>query len=96
LIALDLAQSFFTQFVGQSLADVSASAALSFLTQKMDGYLKLKLIGSSSDAPLGFKNASITIDAPEMDVKVEIKLATAIYFIPININISQIMGTAGT
>lgn len=96
LIALDLAQSFFTQFVGQSLADVSPASALSFLTQKMDGYLKLKLIGSSSDAPLGFKNALITINAPEMDVAVEIKLATAIYFIPISINVSQITGSQGT
>jgi hypothetical protein len=94
LIALDLAQSFFTQFVGQSLADVTAASALSFLTQKMAGYLKLKLIGSSSDAPLGFKNASIQINAPEMDVAVEIKLATAIYFIPITINVSQITGSA--
>ena len=96
LIALDMAQSFFTQFVGQSLADVSPASALSFLTQKMDGYLKLKLIGSSSDAPLGFKNAKIVINAPEMDVSVEIKLATAIYFIPININVSQITGSQGT
>jgi hypothetical protein len=94
LVALDLAQSFFHQFVGQSLADVSASSGLSFLTQKMDGYLKLKLIGSSSDAPLGYKNPKIVINAPEMDVYVEIKLATAIYFIPININISQIMQSA--
>ncbi|HXN74880.1 MAG TPA: hypothetical protein VN855_00120, partial [Candidatus Acidoferrum sp.] len=94
LIALDLAQSFFLQFVGQSLADVSASAGLSFLTQKMDGYFKLKLIGSSTDAPLGFKNPKISIKAPEMDVAVEIKLATAIYFIPISINISQIQQSA--
>ena len=97
LIALDLAQSFFTQFVGQSLADVSPASALSFLTQKMDGYLKLKLTASSNDGdPLGFKNASITINAPEMDVAVEIKLATAIYFIPISINVSQVQGSSGT
>lgn len=94
IIALDLAQSFFTQFVGKSLADVTAGGALSFLTQKMDGYFKLKLIGSSIDAPLGFKNQKISINAPEMDVSVEIKLATAIYFIPININVSQIQQTA--
>jgi hypothetical protein len=62
----------------------------------MDGYFKLKLIGSSSDAPLGFKNAKIVINAPEMDVAVEIKLATALYFIPLNINVSQITGSAGT
>lgn len=94
LVALDLAQSFFLQFVGQSLADVSAASALSFLTQKMDGYFKLKLIASSDDAPLGFKNPKISIVAPEMNVSVEIKLATAIYFIPININISQIQQSA--
>lgn len=95
LVALDLAQSFFTQFVGKSEADVTAASGLAFLTQKMDGYKKLKLIGSSTDAPLGFKNAKVSIDGPEMDVAVEIKLATAIYFIPININISQIQNSAG-
>lgn len=95
IIAIDMASSFQSQFVGQSLADVDASAALSYLAQKMDGYKKLKLIASSSDAPLGYKNAKISITAPEMDVAVEIKLATAIYFIPININVSQISQSAG-
>lgn len=94
LVALDLAQSFWLQFGGQSDADVTAASALAFLGQKMDGYLKLKLIGSSSDAPLGWKNPNITINAPEMDVAVEIKLSTAIYFIPLNINVSQIMNSA--
>lgn len=94
ILALDLTQSFFQAFVGQSEADVDASVALAFLSQKMDGYKKLKLIAASSDAPLGFKNASVQISGPEMDVSVEIKLATAIYFIPININISQVMNSA--
>lgn len=94
LIALDLAQSFFTAFVGQSLADVDASVGLAFLATKMDGYKKLKLIAGSSDAPLGYKNQKIVIVAPEMDVSVEIKLATAIYFIPIDINISQVQSSA--
>lgn len=95
LLALDLAQSFKTQFVGKSNADVTASSALAFLAQKMDGYKKLKLIGSSNDAPLGYKNPKVDISGPEMDVAVEIKLSTAIYFIPININISQIQNSAG-
>lgn len=94
LVALDLAQSFKLNFVGKSLADVDASAGLAFLAQKMDGYKKLKLIGASSDAPLGYKNQHIEISGPEMDVAVEIKLATALYFIPININISQIQSAA--
>jgi hypothetical protein len=94
IIAKDLAASFQTEFVGQSLADVTAATAISFLAQKMDAYKKDKLIASSSDAPLGWKNASVTINGPEMDVSVEIKLATAIYFIPISINISQVTQTA--
>lgn len=94
ILALDLAQSFKVAFVGKSLADVDAATALSFLATKMDGYKKLKLIAGSSDAPLGYKNQSVKINGPEMDVAVEIKLATAIYFIPISINISQVQSAA--
>lgn len=94
ILALDLASSFQNAFVGKSLADVDAATALSFLAQKMDGYKKLKLIASSSDAPLGYKNQKVSISGPEMDVAVEIKLATAIYFIPITINISAVQSAA--
>jgi hypothetical protein len=94
ILALDLAASFQSAFVGQSLADVDAATALSYLAQKMEGYKKLKLIAASDDAPLGWKNASVSILAPTMTIQVEIKLATAIYFIPISINISQVQQTA--
>lgn len=94
LLSLDLASSFQNAFVGKSLADVDAATALSFLAQKMDGYKKLKLIASSTDAPLGYKNQKVSINGPEMDVAVEIKLATAIYFIPITINISAVQSAA--
>jgi hypothetical protein len=94
IVALDLASSFTAAFVGQSVADVSAATALAYLSQKMDGYKRLKLIAASDDAPLGYKNAKVSIQPPEMDVYVEIKLATAIYFIPININISQVQQSA--
>jgi hypothetical protein len=94
LVALDLASSFQTAFVGQSLADVDASTAISFLASKMDSYKKQKLIAASDDAPLGFKNAKVSISGPIMEVSVEIKLATAILFIPINIEISQVQSEA--
>lgn len=94
ILALDLADAFQKAFVGQSLADVDAATALSFLYQKMDGYKKLKMIASSDDAPLGFKNAKVSISAPTMSVSVEIKLATAIYFIPINLAISAVQSAA--
>lgn len=94
LVSLDLAESFQNAFVGQSLADVDAATALSFLASKMDQYKKQKLLAASDDAPLGFKNAKVSINGPIMEVSVEIKLATAILFIPINIEISQVTSVA--
>ena len=94
LVALDLAESFQTAFVGQSLADVDAGTALAFLASKMDQYKKQKLIAASDDAPLGFLNAKVKMNGPIMEVSVEIKLATAILFIPINIEISQVQSAA--
>lgn len=94
ILALDLADAFQKAFVGKSLADVDAATAKSFLAQKMDGYKKIKLIAASDDAPLGYKNDKISISGPEMDVTVEIKLATAIYFIPISLSFSQVQSAA--
>jgi len=94
LLTLDLADSFWKAFGGKSLSDVSAASGLSFLAQKMDQYKKQKLIASSDDAPLGWKNGKVVTIAPSMDVSVEIKLATAVYFIPLNISISQVQQTA--
>lgn len=94
LLALDLMASFQAAFVGKSLADVNAGVAYAFLATKMDGYKKIKLIAGSDDAPLGWKNGKVSISAPTMNVEVEIKLATAIYFIPISLNISAVQQTA--
>ena len=96
LVSLDLAASFQTAFVGQSLADVDSSTALSFLASKMDAYKKQKLIAASDDAPLGFKNAKVAINGPILSISVEIKPATAIYFIPISIEVSQITNNASS
>lgn len=94
LVALDLANSFQTTFVGQSLADVDAATAASYLDSKMKVYKDQRLIAASSDAPLGYRNVKISIVAPVMKIGVEIKLATAILFIPINIEFSQIQSQA--
>lgn len=95
IVALDLADSFQKQFVGQSLADVSAATGLAYLSTKMAQYYSLRLITGSDDAPAGFRNAKITINGPVMNVQVEIKLATSLYFIPIQISISQVQQSAG-
>lgn len=94
IIALTTAQRMADAFAGQSVADVTASAALTFLKGIMADFKRLKLIAASDDAPAGFKNAKIVISGPVMLVEVEIKLAGAIYFIPISFLVSPVTQTA--
>lgn len=94
VLSLDLAASFQTRFVGKSLADVSRADGLVFLQDRMQIYRQVKLIASSDDAVLGYKNEDVKINGPVMSVKVEIKLASTIFFIPISIDISQVQQTA--
>jgi hypothetical protein len=93
-IALTTAQRMQQAFVGQSVADVSASVAIAALESIMGDMLRLKLIAPSDDAPKGYKNAKVSISGPVMNVSVEIKLAGAIYFIPISFQVSQVTQTA--
>lgn len=95
IIALSTAQRMEGAFVGQSVADISAAIALSFLENIMADFLRLKLIAPSDDAPKGFKNAVIQVTGTAMVVSVEIKLAGAIYFIPINFLVSPVSQRAG-
>jgi hypothetical protein len=94
VIALTTAQRMERAFVGQSVADVSAALALAALESIMADFLRLKLIAFSDDAPKGFKNASIKISGTTMVVSVEVKLAGAIYFVPINFLVSQVTQAA--
>ena len=95
VIALSTAQRMEGAFLGQSVADISAAIALSFLEGIMADFLRLKLIAPSDDAPKGFKNAVIQISGSAMIVQVEIKLAGAIYFIPISFLVSPVSQRAG-
>lgn len=94
VLSLDLADSFQARFVGKSLADVTAADGLAFLAERMQTYRQIKLIASSDDAVLGYRNESVRISGPVMTVNVEIKLTTTIFFIPISIDISQVEQTA--
>lgn len=94
VIAMTTAQRMERAFVGQSLADVSAALAMAFLEGIMGDFLRLKLIAASDGAPRGFKNARIQIKGPAMIVSAEIKLAGALYFIPINFLVSQVEQSA--
>jgi len=93
VLAIQLADSLQNQFVGKSLADITSATVVAFLAKKMDEYRKLKIIGASDDAPLGYKNVKVSINGPIVDVKLEAKLATAILFIPIQLELSQIQSS---
>jgi hypothetical protein len=92
--ALSLADSLQRQFVGQSLADIDRKVVESFVTAKMDEFRGLKIIASSDDAPLGFRGLRVKINGPIIEVHVEIKLASAVYFIPVTLEISQVQQSA--
>ena len=94
IVALSLAERMEAAFIGQTLGDVSAAAALAFIQAVMNEYLRLKLIAPSDDAPAGYKNPFVKIQGGVMFVSMEIKLATALYFIPITFTVSQITQTA--
>lgn len=94
ILAMDLAQTFQTAVVGKSVADISAASALSILQQRFDFYKKAKMVTTSNDAPLGYKNAAIQISAPSMFVQVEAKLTTSIYFVAIDLALSAVQQSA--
>ena len=94
VLAIQLAESLEKFVVGKSLADINAAAIAAFIAKKMEEYRKLKIIGASDDAPLGYKNLDIKINGPIAEVKLEAKLATAILFIPIQLELSQIQSSA--
>lgn len=94
IVALDLSDALQRAFVGQSLADVDAATALAFIASKMDEYRRVKAITADDQAPLGYRNAKVRISGPTMEVSLEIKLSTTIYFIPIELSISQVQSAA--
>lgn len=95
VIAQTTAQRMELAFVGQSVADISAALALMTLEAIMGDMKRLKLIAASSDAPSGYRNAKIRISGGTMLVSIEIKLAGAIYFIPINFLVTPVQQSAG-
>ncbi len=96
LVALTSAQRMEKAFLGKDIADVSASLALTTLEGIMEDMVRLKLLAKSDDAPRGFRNARIKISGPAMVVQVEIKVAGAIYFIPISFLVTQVKQSASS
>jgi len=89
-VALTLAESIDSRFKGESLADVDIATVLGFISKKADELKRVKLITGSSDAPLGYKNVKVSISGPVMRIKIEVKLSTGVYFIPLEIEYSEV------
>jgi hypothetical protein len=95
VIAITTAQRMQRAFVGQSVADVSATLALSFIENIMADFLRLKLIAPSDDgAPKGYKNVVVRLSGTALIISLEVKLAGLIYFVPISFTVSQVQQTA--
>lgn len=94
LISSTLGSRMDSAFTGQSVADISAGVALSYMQGVMSDLKRLKLIAASDDAPLGYKNPRIDLTGSVMKVSVDVKLAGAILFIPISILVSEVQQTA--
>jgi hypothetical protein len=94
VLAIQLGEDLTRFAVGKSLADINAPAISAFISRKMGEYLKLKIVGASDDAPLGFKNLKVSIRGPVADVALEAKLSTTLLFIPVQLELSQIVSEA--
>jgi hypothetical protein len=94
ILTLDLGQYLKTVIVGKSVADLSAASILSSLQQRFDFYKRTKIVTTSSDAPLGFKDASVQLSAPSVFINVEAKLTTSIYFAAIELALSSVQQSA--
>lgn len=95
-VALTSAKRMEDAFVGQSIADVSAAIAASTMESIFADFIRLKLLAPSDDAPRGFKSLVIRISGPVMQVSAEIKIAGAIYFVPISFVVTQVQQAAST
>jgi hypothetical protein len=82
-------------FVGQSVADISASIAAMVVGRILDNFKEQKWLAASDDAPGGWKNLIIKLQGPALVVSVEIKVAGATYFVPINFQITPVVQSAG-
>lgn len=89
VISLTLQQQM-QKWVGQSNADVTPGVAVAYAQSILGNLLVNKWIASSSDAPNGYKNLKVSINGPVMNMSVEAKESTGIYFVPINLSISMV------
>lgn len=90
IIGRTLQQDLENAIVGQSVADVGREQVLQVLRESADSLFKLKLLARSDDAPRGYKNEDAKVNPPSVSVSIEVKEATALYFVRINLSVSLV------
>lgn len=93
-VALDLAQSLKAAFVGQSVAEVTVEGVVSFMKTKFTQYLDSRLLVGTESNPNGWQNIEVNIDRNVLSVKAFVLVASAIYFVPIDLTIDGITSSA--
>lgn len=94
LMALSLASSLKSAFVGESVADVTVSTAESFIKAIMSGFLFAKYTVATPSAPGGWSSINVNINGNVLLVTVTAVIATGIKFIPITLSIEGINTSA--
>jgi hypothetical protein len=90
VIALDLTSSLQKEYVGKSTGDINEAIVGAFIAKKMANYKTQRAIVGTQKTPLGYKNLKISLVAPALYVSIEMIIASAIYFIPLSINIDTV------
>lgn len=94
LLTLQLIANSDNVIVGQSVADMSAGIVKGFIQSEMATFLRLKYIAPSDDAPLGYKDLTVQISGPVVNISASVKLAGILYFVPIQLAIEQVEQSA--
>ena len=82
-------------YIGRSSADVDATVISIGMTAVMGDLLRLKWIAKSDDAPNGYKNLKVKMKAGVATVTCEVKIAGAIYYVPVIFTVSLPSSSAG-
>ncbi len=94
IMAMSLNARCERKFKGKSPADIGAASAQTFIEGILEEFRRNKFIAPSVGAPNGYKGLKVSLVGSALPVEVEVKLAGAIYFIPINLNVAQVEQSA--
>lgn len=94
IINMTIARGLEQKFVSTSIADTNPGIMLGGLKEIMTDIKTNKLTASSPGAELGYRNATIKQDGGVFPVFLEVKLAGAVYFVPVTTYVTKTQQSA--